>query len=46
MVREVIEEDAGEATGDDRDKYLSAIELEGGETDHVRWRDLRPESGE
>ena len=45
-VAEVIEDDAGETTGDERDSYLFAIEFENGETEHFRWRDLRPASEE
>jgi ribosomal protein L21E len=41
-VHEVIEDDAGEATGDERDSYLFAVKFEHGETEHFRWRDLRP----
>lgn len=41
-VVELIEDDAGEHTGDERDSYLFAIEFETGETEHFRWRDLRP----
>ena len=41
-VVEVIEDDAGQATGDERDSYLFGVEFKGGNTDHFRWRDLRP----
>lgn len=41
-VHEVIEDDAGEATGDERDSYLFAVKFDHGETEHFRWRDLRP----
>ena len=41
-VVEVIEDEAGQATGDERDSYLFGVEFEGGNTDHFRWRDLRP----
>ena len=41
-VVEVIEDDAGQTTGDERDSYLFAMEFEEGETEHFRWRDLRP----
>jgi len=43
-VREVIEDDAGVTTGDERDSYLFAVEFENGDTNHFRWRDLRPAS--
>ena len=42
QVYEVIEDDAGEATGDERDSYLFSVEFENGDSDHFRWRDLRP----
>lgn len=42
-VVEVIEDDADQATGDERDSYLFGVEFDGGNTDHFRWRDLRPE---
>ena len=41
-VVEVIEDEAGQATGDERDSYLFAVEFENGDSDHFRWRDLRP----
>ena len=41
-IHEVIEDDAGEATGDERDSYLFAVKFDYGETEHFRWRDLRP----
>lgn len=41
-VIEVIEDEAGQATGDERDSYLFAVEFENSDSDHFRWRDLRP----
>jgi hypothetical protein len=41
-VVEVIEDEAGQATGDERDSYLFGVEFENGDSDHFRWRDLRP----
>lgn len=41
-VIEVIEDDADEHTGDQRDSYLFAVKFEGNDTDYFRWRDLRP----
>lgn len=41
-VVEVIEDDAGKTTGDERDSYLFAVEVGDCETGHFRWRDLRP----
>ena len=43
-VVELIEDDAGEVTGDERDSYLFGVEFQNGETEHFRWRDLRPVS--
>lgn len=42
IVVEVLSDDAGVATGDEREGYLFRVELAGGETVDVRWRDLRP----
>lgn len=42
VVIEVIEDEAGQATGDERDSYLFGVEFENGDSDHFRWRDLRP----
>lgn len=42
-VVEVIEDDAGAATGDSRDSGLFRVELDSGETADFRWRDLRPD---
>lgn len=39
---ELIEDDTGDITGDERDSYLFGVEFENGETEHFRWRDLRP----
>jgi hypothetical protein len=41
-VVEVIEDDAGKTTGDERDSYLFGVQFEDGDTEHFRWRDLRP----
>jgi hypothetical protein len=41
-VAEVLEDDAGEATGDKRDAGIYRVKLENGETADFRWRDLRP----
>ncbi|TKX86582.1 hypothetical protein EXE43_07655 [Halorubrum sp. SS5] len=42
-VVEVISDDAGAVTGDEREGYLFRVNLEDGETVDVRWRDLRPD---
>ncbi|WP_229380153.1 hypothetical protein [Haloterrigena salifodinae] len=39
---DVLEDDAGFETGDERDSYLFRVELDGGATFDARWRDLRP----
>lgn len=41
-VVEVISDDAGAVTGDEREGYLFKVKLTDGETVDVRWRDLRP----
>jgi ribosomal protein L21E len=41
-VVEVLEDDAGEATGDERDAEIYRVKLENRETADFRWRDLRP----
>ena len=38
----ILEDDAGEETGDERDSRLYRIQFESGETIDVRWRDIRP----
>jgi hypothetical protein len=38
----VLEDDAGEVTGDVRDTMLYRVQLEDGTEVDVRWRDLRP----
>ena len=38
----VFEDDAGQATGDERDSLLYRIELEDEHKEDFRWRDLRP----
>ena len=44
-VVEVIEDDAGSETGDERDSALFCVELDGGDVADFRWRDLRPVDG-
>jgi ribosomal protein L21E len=41
-VVDVLEDGAGEATGDERDAVIFRVELENEETADFRWRDLRP----
>jgi hypothetical protein len=43
QVMEILEDDAGATTGDERDSYLFRVELDKGGIEDVRWRDLRPE---
>lgn len=43
VVIELIEDDAGISTGDDRDRIIYRVALDDhGVTVDVRWRDLRP----
>ncbi len=39
---EIFEDDAGQETGDPRDSYLFTVEIDNGEVEKLRWRDLRP----
>lgn len=39
---DVLEDEVGEVTGDDRDATIYRVELENEETADFRWRDLRP----
>lgn len=39
---EVLADDAGQTTGDERDSFLYRVELDDGGTVDVRWRDIRP----
>lgn len=41
-VVEVIEDDAGDETGDARDSVLYRVEMDDGNSMDFRWRDLRP----
>jgi len=41
-VVDILEDDAGQETGDSRDSHLFEVELEKGDSEHLRWRDLRP----
>lgn len=41
-VVDVFEDDAGLATGDERDSLFYRIEFEDGHKEDFRWRDLRP----
>nr|WP_245852884.1 hypothetical protein [Natrinema ejinorense] len=41
-VVEVIEDDAGSETGDERDSVLYRVQFDNGEEMDFRWRDLRP----
>ncbi|MFP9060990.1 hypothetical protein ACLI4R_10715 [Natrialbaceae archaeon A-chndr2] len=42
VVTNVIEDDAGASTGDDRDSAIYRVELDSGAVVDLRWRDLRP----
>jgi ribosomal protein L21E len=39
---EILSDDAGMLTGDDREQYIFRVELTNGKSIDVRWRDLRP----
>ena len=41
-VVDVLEDNAGTETGDQRDSHLFSVEFENGSTHSFRWRDLRP----
>jgi ribosomal protein L21E len=41
-VVEIISDDAGPVTGDQRDGYLFRVKIANGDAVDVRWRDLRP----
>jgi len=44
-VVEVLEDETGEVTGDNRDDVIFRVKLENGERADFRWRDLRPPFG-
>jgi len=44
-VIDVIGDDAGIETGDERDSRLFRVEVDDGSVVDLRWRDLRPEPG-
>lgn len=39
---DVLEDEAGNVTGDERDAVVYEVDLENGEKADFRWRDLRP----
>lgn len=41
-IEEILEDEAGEYSGDERDSFLFEVQTESGATEHLRWRDLRP----
>lgn len=41
-VVDILEDDAGQETSDQRDSHLFNVELEDGTVADLRWRDLRP----
>lgn len=43
-IAEIIEDDTAHETGDSRDSYLFVVEINDGDVQHLRWRDLRPAS--
>lgn len=42
VIKDILEDDAGRETGDSRDSHLFDVELDDGQTESLRWRDLRP----
>ena len=44
-VVKVFEDDAGKATGDERDSVLYRVQFSNGDSIDLRWRDLRPFNG-
>ncbi|ACV10296.1 hypothetical protein Huta_0107 [Halorhabdus utahensis DSM 12940] len=42
VVLSVLEDDASQATGDERDSLIYRLELDSGDVVDFRWRDLRP----
>jgi len=44
VIVELLEDDAGKETGDLRDSYLFEVDIDDGDVEHLRWRDLRPAS--
>jgi ribosomal protein L21E len=38
----ILEDNAGDVTGDPRDSYLFSVEIDGSTVKDFRWRDLRP----
>lgn len=41
-VQDVLEDEAGQTTGDDRDRHIYRVGVEDGTRVDLRWRDLRP----
>ncbi len=41
-VIEILQDDAGASTGDERDSYIYRVRLASGTQVDMRWRDLRP----
>lgn len=41
-ISEIIEDDAGMETADERDSFIYRVELDNGLQADFRWRDLRP----
>ncbi|RQH00108.1 hypothetical protein EA472_12945 [Natrarchaeobius oligotrophus] len=42
VIDEIIEDDAGDETGDERDSKLYRVEFDDGKIMDFRWKDLRP----
>jgi hypothetical protein len=41
-VIDILEDDAGLETGDQRDSHIFIVETEEDDVAHLRWRDIRP----
>lgn len=41
-IKDIIPDDAGDSTGDERDSYIYRLEVDDGQEADFRWRDLRP----
>lgn len=46
IIVEIISDDADALTGDEREGHLFRVDLDNGATVDVRWRDLRPTTGQ
>lgn len=42
VIIDILEDDAGQYSGDERDSHIFTVRIDDDGTDHFRWRDLRP----